>query len=138
MKDKSGNLVPHLTQNDCSVAEDKTPQTLKHFVAETNQALTLGILLDTSGSQQRVLPLEQQAGSRFLEQVLRQKDEAFLLSFDVNVDLLQDYTNSPHMLSHAMDKAEINTAGRQWRRRSSRTGRRPRPCARHPKGDVAL
>src|SRR5271165_143715 len=57
VKDKSGNLVPHLTQNDCSVAEDKEPQTVKHFVAETNQALTLGILLDTSGSQQRVLPL---------------------------------------------------------------------------------
>src|SRR5208337_2853486 len=58
VKDKSGNLVPHLTQNDCSVAEDKEPQTVKHFVAETNQALTLGILLDTSGSQQYVLPLE--------------------------------------------------------------------------------
>ena len=87
------------------------PQKLKNFVAETNQPLTLGILLDTSGSQERVLPLEQQAGSQFLEQVLRQKDEAFLLSFDVNVDLLQDFTNSPRMLAHAMDKAEINTAG---------------------------
>src|ERR1700756_2207332 len=111
VKDKNGNLVPHLTQNDCSVAEDKVPQTLKHFVAETNQALTLGIMLDTSGSQERVLPLEQEAGSRFLEQVLRQKDEAFLLSFDVNVDLLQDYTNNPHQLARALNKAEINSAG---------------------------
>ena len=91
--------------------EDKAPQTLKSFVAETNLPLTLGILLDTSGSQQRVLPLEQQAGSQFLEQVLRKQDEAFLISFDVNVDLLQDYTNSPRLLAHAMDKAEINTAG---------------------------
>src|ERR1700757_3590961 len=48
VKDKNGNLVPHLTQNDCSVSEDKVPQTLKHFVSETNQPLTLGILLDTS------------------------------------------------------------------------------------------
>jgi VWFA-related protein len=111
VKDKSGNLVPHLTKDDCTVSEDKVPQKLKNFVAETNQPLTLGILLDTSGSQYRVLPLEQQAGSRFLEQVLRQKDEAFLLSFDVNVDLLQDFTNSPRLLSRAMDKAEINTAG---------------------------
>ncbi|MGA7859424.1 MAG: VWA domain-containing protein [Terracidiphilus sp.] len=110
-KDKNGNLVPHLTKDECTVTEDKVPQKLKNFVAETNQPLTLGILLDTSGSQERVLPLEQQAGSRFLEQVLRQKDEAFLLSFDVNVDLLQDFTNSPRLLSHAMDKAEINTAG---------------------------
>jgi VWFA-related protein len=111
VKDKNGELVPHLTRNDCTVLEDKVPQTLKSFVAETNQPLTLGILLDTSGSQQQVLPLEQQAGSQFLEHVLRSKDEAFLVSFDVDVDLLQDFTNSPRLLAHAMDKAEINTAG---------------------------
>jgi VWFA-related protein len=111
VKDKNGNLVPHLTQNECTFLEDKVPQTLKSFTAETDQPLTLGILLDTSGSQQRVLPLEQQAGSQFLEQVLRSKDEAFLVSFDVNVDLLQDFTNSPHLLARAMDKAQINTAG---------------------------
>ena len=111
VKDKNGNLIPHLNKEMCTVSEDKVPQTLKNFVAETNQPLTLGMLLDTSGSQQRVLPLEQQAGSQFLEQVLRTKDEAFLISFDVNIDLLQDYTNSPHMLAHAMDKAQINTAG---------------------------
>ena len=93
------------------VTEDKAPQTLKSFVAETDQPLTLGILLDTSGSQQRVLPLEQQAGSQFLEQVLRKQDEAFLAAFDVNVDLLQDFTNSPHLLARAMDKAQINTGG---------------------------
>jgi VWFA-related protein len=111
VKDKSGNLVPHLTKDVCTVSEDKVPQTLKSFVAETNQPLTLGILLDTSGSQQRVLPLEQDVGSQFLQRVLRQKDEAFLLSFDVNVDLLQDFTNSSRLLSRAMSKAEINTAG---------------------------
>jgi VWFA-related protein len=111
VKDKQGNLVPHLSQDDCTVLEDKVPQKLKSFVAETHQPLTLGILLDTSGSQQRVLPLEQDVGSQFLERVLQKKDEAFLLSFDVNVDLLQDYTNSPRLLSRAMSKAEINTAG---------------------------
>ena len=66
VKDKNGELVPHLTKDDCTVSEDKVPQTLKNFVAETNQPLTLGILLDTSGSQERVLPLEQEAGSQFL------------------------------------------------------------------------
>jgi VWFA-related protein len=111
VKDKQGNLVPHLTKDDCTVSEDKQPQKLKSFVAETHQPLTLGILLDTSGSQQNVLPLEQDVGSQFLERVLQKKDEAFLLSFDVNVDLLQDYTNSPRLLSRAMSKAEINTAG---------------------------
>ncbi len=111
VKTKSGELVPHLTKDDCAVSEDKVPQTLKNFNAETHLPLTLGILLDTSGSQIDVLPLEQQAGSQFLENVLKSKDQAFLLSFDVNVDLLQDFTNSAHMLSHAMDKAQINTAG---------------------------
>ncbi|MFZ0304215.1 MAG: VWA domain-containing protein [Terracidiphilus sp.] len=111
VKDKNNELVPHLTKSDCTVLEDKVPQTLKSFVAETNQPLTLGILLDTSGSQERVLPLEQDAGSQFLERVLRRQDEAFLVSFDVNVDLLQDFTNSAHELAHAMNKAQINTAG---------------------------
>jgi VWFA-related protein len=111
VKDKAGNLVPHLTKDDCSVSEDKVPQKLKNFAAETHLPLTLGILLDTSGSQQEVLPLEQQAGSEFLERVLKPKDQAFLLSFDVNVDLLQDFTNSARLLSRAMNKAEINTAG---------------------------
>jgi VWFA-related protein len=111
VKDKAGNLVPHLNKADCTISEDKAPQTLKSFVAETHQPLTLGILLDTSGSQQRVLPLEQDVGGQFLERVLKSKDEAFLLSFDVNVDLLQDYTNNSHELAHAMSKAEINTAG---------------------------
>ena len=111
VKDKNNLLVPHLTRNDCTVLEDKEPQTLKSFVAETDQPLTMGILLDTSGSQQNVLPLEQDAGSQFLQRVLRSKDEAFLVSFDVNVDLLQDFTNSPRLLGRAMSKAEINTAG---------------------------
>ncbi|MGA8042753.1 MAG: VWA domain-containing protein, partial [Terracidiphilus sp.] len=111
VKDKNGNLVPHLNKTDCGVTEDKAAQTFKSFVAENNLPLTLGILLDTSGSQYRVLPLEQQAGSEFLSRVLRPKDQAFLLSFDVNVDLLQDFTNSAHELSRAMNKAQINTAG---------------------------
>ena len=111
VKDKNNQLVPHLNKSDCSVMEDKVPQTWKSFVAETNLPLTLGILLDTSGSQYRVLPLEQDAGSRFLEQVLCKKDEAFLISFDVNIDLLQDFTNDAHQLARAMNRAQINTAG---------------------------
>jgi VWFA-related protein len=128
VKDKSGNLVPHLTKDDCSVTEDKEPQKLKSFVAETNQPLTLGILLDTSGSQMRVLPLEQQVGGQFLERVLRKKDEAFLLSFDVNVDILQDFTNSARELSRAMDKAQIN-AGVSF-------GASPVPTPGGPRGTV--
>ena len=110
VRDKRGALIPDLTRDDCQVFEDKKLQKLRNFTAEANQPLTLGILLDTSGSQQNVLPLEQQAGSEFLHQVLEQKDESFLISFDVDVDLLQDYTNNAGELSRAMNKAEINTA----------------------------
>src|ERR1700689_276639 len=106
--DKHGALIPHLTKDDFNILEDKAPQKIKNFTAENDQPLTLGILLDTSGSQQNVLPMEQQAGAAFLARVLRSKDEAFLISFDVNVDLLSDYTNNAHALAHAMDKAEIN------------------------------
>src|SRR6202041_931333 len=101
----------HITQDDCTISEDKTPQKLKSFGAETHQPLPLAILVDPSGSQYRVLPLEQDVGGQFLERVLQKKDEAFLLSFDVNVDLLQDFTNSPRLLTRAMSKAQINTAG---------------------------
>jgi VWFA-related protein len=106
--DKHGALIPHLTKDDFNILEDKVPQKIKNFAAENDQPLTLGILLDTSGSQQNVLPMEQQAGAAFLNRVLRSKDEAFLISFDVNVDLLSDYTSNAHALAHAMDKAEIN------------------------------
>ena len=135
-KDKKGELVPHLTKDDCTVLEDKVPQTLKSFVAETDQPLTLGILLDTSGSQQNVLPLEQQAGSQFLDRVLRSKDEAFLLSFDVNVDLLQDYTSSAHQLARAMNKAEINTAGGNGAAGVPGLGGGPVPTIGAPKGTL--
>src|SRR6201986_4196444 len=74
--DKHGALIPHLTKNDFTILEDKVPQTIKNFTAETDQPLTLGILLDTSGSQQNVLPLKQQPGGEVLKRVLRQKDQA--------------------------------------------------------------
>jgi VWFA-related protein len=136
VKDKSGNIVPHLTRNECTVTEDKAPQTLKSFVAETDQPLTLGILLDTSASQERLLPMEQEAGSEFLQQVLRAKDEAFLASFDVNVDLLQDFTNSPRLLSHAMNKAQINTAGGNGAAGVPGLGGGPVPTVGDPKGTL--
>lgn len=136
VKDKNGQLVPHLSKSDCSVMEDKVPQTWKNFAAETDLPLTLGILLDTSGSQERVLPLEQQAGSRFLDEVLRKKDEAFVLSFDVNVDLLQDFTNDPHRLSRALDKAQINTAGGNGAVGVPGIGQGPVPTIGQPKGTL--
>jgi VWFA-related protein len=107
VRDKSGFLTG-LKKDDCSLYEEKDLQTLKNFTQEKNLPLTIGILLDTSGSQTNVLPLEQDSGSRFLKEVLTPKDEAFLISFDVNIDLLADYTNNAGELKRAINKASIN------------------------------
>jgi VWFA-related protein len=107
-RDKSG-FITNLKKEDCSLAENKEPQVIRNFTQEKNLPLTIGILLDTSGSQQNVLPLEQESGAEFLKDVLTPKDEAFLISFDINVDLLADYTNSPREIKRALDKASINT-----------------------------
>jgi len=109
VRDKNG-YVAGLGKEDCQVYEDNKLQTIKNFTQEKNLPLTIGILLDTSGSQQNVLPLEQESGARFLKEVLTPKDEAFLISFDVNVDLLADYTSSPRELTRAINQASINTA----------------------------
>jgi len=109
VRDHNG-FVAGLGKNDCQVFEDNKPQTIKNLTVEKNLPLTIGILLDTSGSQQYVLPLEQESGSRFLREVVTPKDEAFLISFDVNVDLLADFTNSPRELERAINKASINSA----------------------------
>ena len=107
-RDKDG-FITNLAKSDCTVAEDKTPQTIRNFTQEKSLPLTIGLLLDTSGSQMYVLPLEKESGATFLRDVLTPKDEAFLISFDINVDLLSDYTNRASEISRAMNKAQINT-----------------------------
>jgi VWFA-related protein len=109
VRDKNA-YVTNLTKADCQVFEDHKLQAIKNLTQEKNLPLTIGILLDTSGSQQRVLPLEQQSGARFLKEVLTPRDEAFLISFDVNVDLLSDYTNSAAELTRSINQASINAA----------------------------
>jgi len=111
VKDKHGALIPTLTKADFDILEDDKPQTIKYFKAESDLPLTLGILIDSSGSQQRVLEMEKEVGGTFLEDTLRPKDEAFVLSFDVDVDLLQDFTSSIRNLKHALNTAKINTGG---------------------------
>jgi VWFA-related protein len=111
VKDKKGALIPNLTKDAFQIFEDGKPQTVKYFAAESNLPLTLGMLIDSSGSQARVLDMEKQVGGDFLSQILRDKDLAFVISFDVDVDLLQDFTSSVHLLKTALNTAKINTAG---------------------------
>src|SRR5580700_1977789 len=70
VKDKHGMLIPNLTKNDFEVLEDGKPQAIKYFSSESNQPLTLGIMIDTSASQTRVLQIEQESCAEFLRAVL--------------------------------------------------------------------
>jgi VWFA-related protein len=108
VKDKHGALIPNLTKNDFDVAEDAKPQTIKYFTAETNLPLTLGIMIDASGSQRNVIDMEKEVGGTFLRQILTDKDEAYVISFDISVDLLQDFTRDVHRLQAALNKAKVN------------------------------
>ncbi len=110
-KDKHGTLVPNLAQDQFEVFEDGQPQTIKYYKADATQSLTLGLLVDTSGSEARMLPTEQEVAGQFITTVLREKDLAFLISFDVNVDLLQDLTGRSQDLRSALRKTAINTGG---------------------------
>ncbi|MGA3087677.1 MAG: VWA domain-containing protein [Terriglobales bacterium] len=111
VKDKHGALIPNLSKDNFDLLEDGKAQTIKYFKAETDLPLTLGILIDSSGSQMRVLDMEKTVGGSFLESILRPKDEAFVIAFDVDITLLQDFTNSVSRLKHALNEARINTGG---------------------------
>jgi len=111
VKDKHGALIPNLTKDNFDLFEDGQHQTIKYFKAESDLPLTLGILIDTSGSQMNVLDMEKEVGGSFLERTLRAKDEAFVISFDIDINLMQDFTTSVSRLKHALNEAKINNGG---------------------------
>src|SRR6516162_8115215 len=104
VRDKHGEIVPSLTKDDFTLEEDGRPQTIRYFTRETDLPLTLGLLVDTSMSQRRVLDQERSASYTFLDQVLRpNKDLAFVIHFDREVELLQDLTSSRQKLQAALE-----------------------------------
>jgi len=111
VKDKKGGLIPNLPKENFDVLEDTKPQTIKYFAANSNLPLTLGILIDSSGSQKNVLDMEKQVGGAFLQNIITEKDVAFVISFDVQVELLHDFTSNIRVLKTALNSAKINTGG---------------------------
>lgn len=111
VKDKKGGLIADLPKDDFQVVENGKPQSIRFFAANSNLPLTLGMMIDSSGSQQNVLDMEKTIGGEFLDEILTAKDQAFVISFDVSVDLLHDFTNNVHALKAALNKAKINTGG---------------------------
>jgi len=110
VRNKSGVLAGDLNQDDFAIAEEGRPQTIKYFARESNLPLTLGLLVDTSGSQRRVLDAERGASLRFLDQVVRStQDRVFLMQFDSVVRLKQELTSAVGKLDDALAYVDTET-----------------------------
>ena len=103
VRNKTGALVGGLGKDDFSLSEDGRPQTIKYFLHESDLPLTLGLMVDTSGSQVKVLDQERGASLRFLDRVFREnKDHVFIVQFDTSVQVRQPLTGSIKKLNDAM------------------------------------
>ena len=111
VRDKNKRVITDLKQDDFKIFEDGHQEKISFFSKEMTMPITLGLLLDTSGSEQNMLGAIQGAGSRFLRRVLRKGDEALVMSFDSDVDLLSDFTDDRGILDRAINKARINIPG---------------------------
>jgi len=110
VRNKSGSLVGNLNKDDFLLSEDMRPQTIRYFTRETDLPLTLGLLVDTSGSQRKVLDRERGACLRFLDQVVREKtDHVFLMQFDSTIQIRQPLTSSVGKLDDALSYVDSET-----------------------------
>jgi VWFA-related protein len=108
VRDRHHAIISDLTEKDFKVLEDGQEQKVRFFSREKNLPITLGILIDTSGSMDRILNAEQDAASRFLQRVMRKNDEAMVISFDLDVNLLADFTQDTAVLERAIRRTVIN------------------------------
>jgi VWFA-related protein len=105
VRDKHGALVRNLTKDDFVLQQDGHPQAITYFAPDSDLPLTLGLLVDTSGSQRRLLDRERDASHAFIDHLLREdKDKAFVIHFDREVELLQDLTSSRQKLEASLDQ----------------------------------
>jgi VWFA-related protein len=110
VRNKAGALIANLGRDDFSLAEDGRPQTIRYFARETDLPLTLGLMVDTSGSQRHVLDAERGASMRFLDQVVREnKDQVFIMQFDTTAYMRQALTSSVSKLEDAMAYVDTET-----------------------------
>jgi len=108
---KTKKILAGLEQGDFKVSEDNAEQTISSFSRETNLPITLGLLIDTSGSVEQTLGAEQDAAIRFLNRVMRKGDLAMVVSFDSDADLLAGFTEDPVILERAIRRTRIAGAG---------------------------
>jgi VWFA-related protein len=110
VRDKNGGLVGNLNRDDFLVTEEGQPQQIKYFERQTDLPLTIGLLVDVSGSQENLIGIERDAAGQFFTQVLGKKDLAFLISFGSEAELLQDLTGSPRLLRKALDDLRVSSS----------------------------
>ncbi|PWU03802.1 MAG: VWA domain-containing protein [Terriglobia bacterium] len=129
VRDKRNGLVANLEKNDFTVLEDGKPQEIKYFTRETDLPLTIGLLVDVSRSQENLIGVERSAATQFFSKVLRKKDEAFLISFGEESELLQDYTSSVRLLEEGLNQLRVSSG-------VSGLHPGPVPTASQPRGTV--
>ena len=108
VRGKNNALIGNLDKGDFHLFEDGKEQEIKYFTRETDLPLTIGLLVDVSGSQERLIDTEHRAASQFFRSVLRPKDLAFIISFGKDSELLQDSTNSPKLLEDGLKQLRLN------------------------------
>lgn len=115
VRDRKGQLVKNLKQTDFTLAENNKPQTIRYFDRDSDAPLTIGLLVDVSGSQRDVLDEERTASSAFLDTLLRpDKDKAFIVQFGHQADLLADVTGSLPELEAGLKKIDADTGRPQF------------------------
>ncbi len=98
--DKRGKFVTDLKKEDFQVIDDKTPaQSIRSFRAETNLPLRVGLLIDASNSIRDRFKFEQEAAIEFLNQIVHQQDQAFVLGFDTTPEVTQNFTSNTEALA---------------------------------------
>ncbi len=108
--DRKGAIVRDLTKDDFTLMEDKRPQTIRYFSKQSDLPLTIGLMVDTSMSQEKVMDAERGASIRFLDQVLREdKDQVFIMQFDLAIQLRQPLTSSRKKLSEVLPYVDTPT-----------------------------
>jgi VWFA-related protein len=110
VRSRSGEIIRDLAKDDFSILENGRPQSIRFFSQESDLPLTIGLMVDTSMSQRKVLDAERGASLRFLDQVLREiKDKVFIMQFDMAIRLRQDLTSSRKALDESLAYVDTPT-----------------------------
>jgi len=108
VRDKKKHIIPNLKKEDFHLFENEQEQKIAFFANERTLPITMGLLIDTSGSEEYRLPAEQEAAIKFLNQVMRKGDETMVISFGADTDLLSDFTDDRAQLDRAIRSAKLN------------------------------